>query len=87
MGLRTMPELRLLPKLDDDQMAAECRQDLDISRSDAAELGRAAVAAIRAGSVETASGQSVYWREAVRLATESSQAEVSCTGLEHKRKS
>lgn len=74
MDLVSRSGLRLLQTLDDHQVAAGCRQDLDISRPAATELGRTAVSAIKAGQFETASGESVDWPEAVQLATESKRS-------------
>lgn len=67
-----MPEgpaaLVFWPTVDDDEMAADCREALDVPRARAAELGRSAVAAIRDGGYHSSSGEWVDWRALVEAA-------------------
>jgi hypothetical protein len=60
--------LHILPTLDSREMAGKCRRDLDIARDLAAEWGRSAVEAARAGVYRNAAGDKVLWRELVARA-------------------
>jgi len=60
--------LRFLPCLDSDDMAKSLHQDLDISRSVAAELGRSAVEAARLGYYLNRAGEKVDWSLQVNYA-------------------
>ncbi len=53
------------PAIDNDDLAAACRAALDLPRERAAELGHAAVAAIRDGGYRSPSGGWVDWRALV----------------------
>ena len=63
-----MSELTLRPCLDSEKEAALRRRELDVSRPDAAALGRSAVEAIRAGLYRTRAGLEVAWGGAVQAA-------------------
>ncbi len=66
--VRHMSTLRIRPCLDSDEMAASRRQELDIQRHAAAELGRSAVEAARVGHYVTVQGTSVDWSADVAAA-------------------
>jgi hypothetical protein len=60
--------LHILATLDSREMAGKCRRDLDIARDLAAEWGRSALEAARAGVYLNAAGDKVLWRELVARA-------------------
>lgn len=60
--------LRLLPCLDSDEIAATRREELSIPRSVAAQLGRSAVDAAKAGEYQDSAGKRVDWRDPVQAA-------------------
>lgn len=60
-----MSNLRVLPCLDSEEMAASRRKELDISRDFARSLGRSAVVASTQGAYLTPSGDKIVWRDAV----------------------
>ncbi|HNQ91136.1 MAG TPA: TIGR02452 family protein [Verrucomicrobiota bacterium] len=60
--------LRCTPCLDDDSLATLRRQELDIPRDQAAQLGRSAVAAAASGVYLSNTGRQVVWANAVRAA-------------------
>ncbi len=62
-----MPTLKVLPCLDSDAMAGERCRELDVSRAYAAELGRTAVEAVRAGAYRH-EGRVVPWGDVVQAA-------------------
>ncbi len=61
-----MGKLRVLPCLDSDEMAASRRQELDIPRKVAADLGQSAVKAVQDGFYVNGMGEKVEWHEAVQ---------------------
>ena len=63
-----MSQLRILPCLDSEQMAASRREELNIVRDVAAALGQSAVQAALEGFYLTKDGQRVVWRDAVQAA-------------------
>jgi uncharacterized protein (TIGR02452 family) len=63
-----MSNLRLLPCLDSEDMAASRRQELTIPRHVAAALGRSAVEAARKGIYLTRASKEVVWGDAVQTA-------------------
>src|SRR5690606_29913157 len=63
-----MPKLTRLPTLDSPALAARCREELDVARSFAANLGHTAVAALETGTYTTATGQNVDWQMAIEHA-------------------
>jgi uncharacterized protein (TIGR02452 family) len=63
-----MSKLRILTCLDSEEMAASRRQELNIPRHVAAELGRSAVEVARQGLYLTRAGQEVAWHDAVQAA-------------------
>jgi uncharacterized protein (TIGR02452 family) len=63
-----MTRLHCLHTLDSPQRAAHCRAVLDIPRQRAAELGREAVDAARAGIYRNARGEEVQWQPEVEQA-------------------
>src|SRR5690606_5482967 len=63
-----MPTLTLLPTLDSEALATRRRTELDVERSQAARLGRSAVAALETGTYTTATGQVIDWKLAVAQA-------------------
>lgn len=66
--------LTLLPCLDSPELAEARRQELDISRRTAAELGKSAVAAATNGTYLTPSGATVDWRSKVEFAVQAKQS-------------
>ena len=58
----------MLPCLDSDEMAMKRRQELDIPRDVAAQLGQSALVAAFSGHYRTESGRVVDWRDAVQTA-------------------
>ena len=63
-----MPSIRTISCLDSPEMAASCRQDLDIPLNRAAELGRSAVDATTRGYYVNGYGDKVDWSKAVARA-------------------
>jgi len=63
-----MTKLQVLPCLDSADLAAARQRELNIPRDLAADLGRSAVGAARAGLYTNPAGQKVQWDDAVRAA-------------------
>ena len=63
-----MSKLEFLPCLDDEELAAACKRDLDVRRDFAIELGRMAVDASEKGNYLTVSGRTVEWGDQVGVA-------------------
>jgi uncharacterized protein (TIGR02452 family) len=63
-----MPALEFLPCLDNDEMAATCRSDLDLSRGLAEELGKTAVETAQQGQYQTGSGKVIQIKQRVEFA-------------------
>ncbi|KZK74363.1 MAG: TIGR02452 family protein [Pelodictyon luteolum] len=70
----TLPALRILDCLDSPEMATSCRQDLDIPRYKATELGRSAVEAANRGFYLDSNGRKVNWNNAVSTAQSLTQS-------------
>jgi hypothetical protein len=66
--------LTLLPCLDSEEMAARCREDLNIPRGVAAALGRSAVEAVWKGHYATTRHEKVDWRPLVNAARTGKQS-------------
>ena len=66
-----MNRLRVLPCLDSPELADARRRELDIPPNTAADLGRSAVDAARAGVYVNELGQNVLWGDAVQFACSS----------------
>jgi uncharacterized protein (TIGR02452 family) len=60
-----MPALEFIPCLDNDEMAAACRRDLDLSRGLATELGKTALEISDKGEYQTENGRVVRIAEQV----------------------
>jgi uncharacterized protein (TIGR02452 family) len=66
--VKIINKLHLLPCLDSEQMALSRRRELNISRDDAAALGRSAVKAALRGFYVTLAGQKIDWLDAIQTA-------------------
>lgn len=80
MAIEVMNQVRILPCLDSDDLAAQMRSDLALRPELAESLGRSAVEAIELGYYLTNEGK-VEWGEAVRSACESKVSIASETEL------
>ena len=68
------PQLRFLPCVDSEEMAAKNRKELDIPRNVAAELGRSAVEAAHCEYYMTRDGRQVHWGPLVQAACSSKRS-------------
>lgn len=62
--------MKFLPFLDNEELAATCKRDLDVRRDFATELGRTAVDAAEKGHYLTVSGRTVEWGDQVGAAVQ-----------------